>query len=389
MPDTLKRRSFLLGAAPAVALGAATLSHRDLLAQAVHPAAMSAPPITRKSVFLAGDAPPVSPEDYLSTLTTALAKHPGNADNYLKGGAVTDLEQKMAAMLGKEDCTFLPTGTLANNLSVRVLCGTHKHLITQADSHLYSDESDSPSILSGITMQPMAPGKAAPTFQEVAAAVANAENRVYPLKVGAVSLESPVRQHEGESVPIATVEQVCALAKSKDIATHWDGARAFMLLGTPGFDLKVTASHYDMVFVSLYKALHAPFGALLAGPREKIDQVRDLRHVCGGLIYHGWVAALPALAALDGLETRWITARAAAEQVLGKLQAAGYTVRRIPNGSNIVSVTPPAGKVTGLADRLLKADVRARIAPDGSIPFFINETILRQSPEAVAAPFLG
>jgi threonine aldolase len=233
-------------------------------------------------VYLASDAPPVSPQDYMATLTAALAKHAGKEDNYLKGGAVTELEQKIAAMLGKEDCIFLPTGTLANNLAVRVLCGTHKHLVVQADSHLYADESDAPSILSEITMQPIAPGKAAPTYEEFEAAVTDAEHRAYPLKVGAISIESPVRRHNGESVPIATVEKVCALAKSKGIATHWDGARAFMLMGTPGYSIKATASHYDTAFVSLYKALHAPFGGMLAGPKELIGQARDLRHVCGG-----------------------------------------------------------------------------------------------------------
>jgi threonine aldolase len=386
MNERLNRRSFLLGATPAAALGAASLASGDVFGQA---AAVAPAPITSRLVYLASDAPPVSPEDLMATLTAALAKHPGKEDNYLKGGAVTELELKVAAMLGKEDCTFLPTGTLANNLAVRVLCGTKKHMITQADSHLYADESDSPSILSGLTTQPIAPGKAAPAFEEFEAAVKDAEHRAYPLKVGAISIESPVRRHNGESVPIATVEKVCAMAKSKGIGTHWDGARAFMLMGTPGYDIQVTASHYDTVFVSLYKALHAPFGAMLAGPKEMIDQVRDLRHVCGGLIYHGWVAALPALAAMDGLEERWIKARGQAEQVLGKLQAGGYTIDRIPNESNIVYVRPPAGKVAGLADRLAKADVRARVGADGRIAFFINETILRQSVDAVAAPFLG
>jgi threonine aldolase len=387
MRDTLNRRSFLLGAAPAAALTAAALSHSDIFAQAAP--AKSLPPITSRTVYTASDAPPVSPEDHIATLTAALARHPGKEDSYLHGGAVTELEQKVAAMLGKEDCAFLPTGTLANNLAVRILCGDHKHLITQADSHLYADESDAPSILSGITMQPIAAGKAAPSLEEVTAAIQDAEHRAYPLKVGAISLESPVRRHDGESIPIASVEKICALAKSKGIGTHWDGARAFMLMGTPGYDIKATASHYDTVFVSLYKALHAPFGGMLAGPKAMIEQARDLRHICGGLIYHGWVAALPALDALDGLEERWIKSRAAAEQVIGKLKAGGYTVTRVPNESNIVYLKVPAAKATGLMDRLVKADVRARITADGAIPFFINETILRQPTDAIAAAFLG
>lgn len=391
MALAFNRRSFLKSAGPAALTAAALTELLPALAQtsARTAAPTAAAPITGRTVFLASDAAPVSQSSYLATLTHAIGKHDLAADNYLKGGAVTELEEKFAAMLGKEDCCFLPTGTLANNLAIRILCGDYKHAITQADSHLYADESDSASIMSGITLQPIAAGRAAPTIDDFKAAVDDAEHRAYPLKVGAISIESPVRRHDGESVPFATLEQVCELAKSKGIGTHWDGARAFMLTGTPGFDIKRTAAQFDTVFVSLYKALHAPFGGMLAGPKPMIAQARDLRHVFGGLIYHGWVAALPALEALDGFHERFSAARVAAEQVVAKLQKGGYTVRRVPNESNILFVRPTPSQAAGLEARLAGADVRARLGKDGSVPFFINDTLLHQTPDAIAAAFLG
>jgi threonine aldolase len=398
MPDSLNRRSFLLGAAP-TALMAASLTQHDLFAQTAvaaksgltTPAAVAAlPPANSRTVYFASDYPNISPEDHLRMFATALAKHPGKEDTYLRGGAVTELEQKFAAMFGKEDCVFMPTGTLVNNLAARILCGDHKHLITQADSHLYADESDGPSVLSGITMQPVAPGKGAPSFEEFEAAVKDAEHRAYPLKVGAISMESPVRRHNGESIPFSTVEKVCAMAKSKGIGTHWDGARAFMLLGTPGFDLAHYAAPFDTVFASLYKALHAPFGGMLMGTKEKMAEARDLRHVFGGLIYHGWVAALPALNAVDGLSERWIDSRAAAEQILAKLQTAGgYTVERVPNESNIVLLRPSEARAKGLQERLLAADIRIAPIRNGTTTFFINETVLHRTPDEIAKAFLA
>ena len=398
--NAMNRRSFLQTVPAGMAAAALLQAHfadaqtgaKATAQSATQPAAGAVPaaPITPRTVFVASDAAPVAPETLLATLEAALARHPGKEDNYLKGGAVTELEHAFATMLGKEDCCMLPTGTLANNLAVRILCGNHKHLIVQQDSHLYADESDAPSIMSGLTMQPIAPGKAAPTIDEIRAAVLDAEHRAYPLKVGAISIESPVRRHDGESVPFATMQQLCGLSKEKGIGTHWDGARAFMLTGTPGFDMKRTAAQFDTVFVSLYKALHAPFGAMLAGPADTIAQARDLRHVFGGLIYHGWVAALPALDALDGFTDRWTRSRAAAEQVFAKLQAAGgYTVRRIPNESNIVYLQPSEARLHGLPARLQAADIRARITKEGSIPFFINDTMLHQGVDAITAAFLG
>lgn len=390
MSYAMNRRKFLLGAAPA-GLTAAALANRAL-AQAAKGAAVpvaAAAPATERTVFLAGDAAPVTPLQGLATLTAALSRNPTAADNYLKGGAVTELEQTFAAMLGKEDCVYLPTGTLANNLAVRILCGEHKHVIVQADSHLYADESDSASIMSGLTMDAIAAGKAAPTCDEFAAAIDFAEHRAYPIKVGAISIESPVRRHNGESVPYATIEKVCELAKSKGIGTHWDGARALMLTGTPGFDLKRTAAPFDTVFVSLYKALHAPFGAVLAGPKPMIAQARDLRHVYGGLIYHGWSSAVPALEALPGFAGRFTQARVAAEALLAKLQAGGYTVTRVPNESNIVLLQVPAAHAAGLQDRLAAADIRARVGKDATMQFFINETILHRSTAELASAFLA
>ena len=390
MADAINRRSFLLGAAPA-ALTAAALSQHSLMAQTTATTAPAPlPPVDDRTVYFASDYPNISPEEHIRMFTAALAKHPGKEDTYLKGGAVTELEAKFAAMFGKEDCVFLPTGTLANNLAARILCGDHKHLITQADSHLYADESDGPSILSGITMQPVAPGKAAPTYEEWEAAVLDAEHRAYPLKVGAISMESPVRRHNGESIPFATVEKVCAMAKSKGIATHWDGARAFMLLGTPGYDLAHYAAPFDTVFASLYKALHAPFGGMLMGTKEKMAQARDLRHVFGGLIYHGWVAALPALNALDGLPDRWSKVRATAEDLMAKLQAAGgYTVERVPNESNIFLLKPSEARMKGLQDRLLAADIRIATPRNGAVVMYFNETILRRPVAEIVKPFAG
>jgi threonine aldolase len=385
----MNRRSFLLGAAPA-ALTAAALAQHDLLAQTATTAPAPLPPANDRTVYFASDYPNISPEDHIRMFQASLAKHPGKEDTYLRGGAVTELEQKFAAMFGKEDCVFLPTGTLSNNLAVRILCGNHKHLITQADSHLYADESDGPSILSGITMQPVAPGKGAPTYEEWEAAVTDAEHRAYPLKVGAISMESPVRRHNGESIPFATVQKVCAMSKSKGIGTHWDGARAFMLLGTPGFDLAHYAAPFDTVFASLYKALHAPFGGMLMGTKEKMAEARDLRHVFGGLIYHGWVAALPALNAVDGLTERWSKSRAAAEDVLKKLQAAGgYAMERVPNESNIVLLKPSEARLKGLQERLLAADIRIAPVRNGTTTFFINETVLRRSTDEIVKVFVG
>jgi threonine aldolase len=335
-----------------------------------------------------GDAVPITPQGRIQQLAHLLDKQPQANDVYLKAGAVQELEGAIADMLGKEDAAFLPTGTLANNLAIRLLCGDKRHALVQHDSHLYLDEGDAAQVLSGINLVPLSPGKAAPNCEELSAAIDSAEHGQYPIQVGAISIESPVRRQNGASVPFAELERIHTLARQHGIGMHWDGARALLLTGTPGFDLRRTSALFDTVYVSLYKYLGAPYGAVLAGNKELIAKARELRHVYGGLIYQGWQAALPALDALPGFPSRFLQARAHSEQLLAGLQAAGgFTVIRVENGSNIHRLQLSPERLQGLQARLDAADIRARIPADGAMSLFVNESILRRSPEELVKAF--
>jgi threonine aldolase len=386
----LNRRHFLLTGAPAAAAGLSLLQSSPMLLAQTPARPAPAPPITDRTVALVGDAVPITPQGRTQQLAYLLEKSPNATDVYLANGAVQQVEAAMAAVLGKEDAAFLPTGTLANNLGIRLLAGENRHVLVQEQSHLYRDESDSAQVLSGLNLVPLGYNQPAPTYDEIAGAIDSAENGRFAVKVGAISLESPVRRQDGASIPFAELERISALAKQKNIGMHWDGARSFLLTGTPNFDLRRTAALFDTVYVSLYKYLGAPYGAVLAGNKDLVAKARELRHVYGGMIYQGWQAALPALDALPGFADRFLQARANFEHLLDGLQAAGgFTLTRVANGSNIDHVRIAPERLPGLEARLAAADIRAHIAPDGLMPLYINESILRRSPQELLHSFLG
>jgi threonine aldolase len=326
-------------------------------------------------------------------LVRLVAKSGKVSDTYLANGAIADLERMMAEKLGKEDAVFTPTGTLANNIAVRLLCGDKRHAIAQHESHLYRDESDAFALLSGLNLVPLGKDKTFPVYEEITAAIDEAEHGPYPIAVGAISIESPVRRMHGAYVPYAEVERVAKMAREHGIGLHLDGARLFLLSGIDGFEMKPYCALFDTVYISLYKYLGSPFGALLAGTKERMAQARELRHSYGGLIRHGWEAALPALDALPGFADRFSKARVEWEKLLAGLQAAGgFTVTRVENGSNIAFVDGSDDRMKGLPERMAKADVHVRVSKvdeKNRMLISVNESILRRPVEELIQVFAG
>jgi len=374
---TLNRRGFL-GAVPIASLALA--SGRAQAQYASAPAAAAAPVSDYDTlVQLSGDTLPRNPMAEPARLQALLDKHAKPVDGYLLGGAVAELEAKFSALLGKEDTVFMPTGTLANHLALRLLCGEAKHALVQQESHVYRDESNAVTTLSGINLVPLAPGRAAPSLDEVGAAIERAELGPYPIKVGAIALESPVRRAQGATLSPALVADIARLARAKNIRLHLDGARLLLMSGIPGFSVQPYCAHFDTVYVSLYKYLGAPFGGVLSGPKPLMAKARELRHLFGGTIYHGWQAALPALDALDGVEARFAKVRAAGDSLLAALErTSGFKVQRVDNGSNLVVLEMAPARLAGLEARLQQANVRIGRVNEGKVQLGFNESILRR-----------
>lgn len=376
--NSIQRRTFLKTAAAPIAVAA------------VGQQAAYAQPSPRDVSFM-GDGLSLSPDAYATLLSKLLAERSAQRDSYLKKGAVEQLEHAMANLLGKERALFLPTGTLANHLAVRVLAGENRKALVQAESHLYRDEGDCAELLSGINLVPLGAGRATVMADEIHAAVETAAGPPYPSPVGAISIESPVRRTEEQAFDFEEMKKICAYARTKNIGTHLDGARVFLATPYTGISPAQYAGLFDTVYISLYKYFNAPFGAILAGPNSLMSKVETLRHQFGSLIYQGWESAMVALHYLDGFSDRYQVAVRNSEKLFELLEASGrFRIERVPSGTNVCRMRLASdGSFDALQQRLTGDAIHIRKAQDGAVALQVNETINRRTPEDIAHAFIA
>ena len=335
------------------------------------------------TVIFRGDGEPKTPSMMLQRLAEFDQEFALEVDSYSLGGNVEQLEKKCAEMLGKEAVVFMPTGTLANHLAIRKLCGVKPRAIVQEQSHLYNDSGDCVTQLSNINLVPLAKECPYFTLEALKAAVEQAESGRVINPVGAVMVESPVRRQSGKIMPFDKMKAVTDYCRDKQIGSHLDGARLYMMSGATGILPTDYAALFDTVYVSLYKYFGAPFGAILAGTAEFTDGLyHDRRMFGGGLASANFAAAL-ALRSIDGFEERFNRAMARATALFDKINALeGINVERFEHGSNMFPLKLESDVDSKRFVKTLEEHSVSVSLPDGDhsrrIILTVNPTILRQ-----------
>jgi threonine aldolase len=314
-------------------------------------------------------------------------------DNYSRDGVVTELEARMAEILGKEAAVFLPTGTLANHLAIRLLARTGKRVLVQTESHLYNDEGDCAQQLSGLTLVPLAVRRATISLTEIEAAVAGPSEARVAVPVGAISIETPVRRVDGEAFDPAELRAISAFARERGIGLHLDGARLLLEAAYSGIAPAATAALFDTVYVSLWKYLNAANGAILAGPRALLDGLYHQRRMFGGSLPRAWPDAAVALHYLDGFAERFAASVTAAETLFSALRDHPSVAIEQPRAATNVTILRVAGAAAGvLPERLAVQGIGIRparhVSASGTeFTLHINETILRRPVDEIVRAF--
>ncbi len=196
-------------------------------------------------------------------------------DRYGGGDLLQSFESEIAQLLGKESAVFMVSGTMAQQIALRVHCDRRgmKTVALHPQSHLLVSENDAVQRLHGLHAIQVGDRNRLYTLDDLAKV---------PEPIGAVLVELPERNIGGALRPWSEVEAIAAWAREHNIALHLDGARLWESQPFYNLPLAVLAAPFDTAYVSFYKILGAIAGAALAGPKDIIDEARGWQWRHGG-----------------------------------------------------------------------------------------------------------
>jgi len=210
---------------------------------------------------------------------------------------VTALCERVADMLCQEAAVFLPSGTMANEISMLVHCRPGDEILCDRTAHILNIEGGGPSALAGAVMTPLAGDRGRFTADQARAAI-RPKSRYHP-RTRVVSLEQTSNLGGGTVWPLAQVEAVAAIARTAGLAVHMDGARLLNATSALACEPSAFGRLCDSVWIDLSKGLGCPVGAVLAGNRDIIFEVWRWKQRLGGAMRQAGILAAAGLYALD------------------------------------------------------------------------------------------
>jgi threonine aldolase len=215
-------------------------------------------------------------------------------DVYGEDPTINELEAEVAGLFGHGAAVFVPSGTMANLISLQLLCGRGEELICDADAHIVSYEAGASAALGGIQTR-------TPIVRRGLLTPAVIESQVrtdgyHTVATKAISVEQTHNRGGGAVYPVELLREIRALADTHSLLLHCDGARIWNAHVASGVDLADYGALFDAMSVALSKGLGAPVGSVvLMRDPALADQARDIRHRLGGAMRQAGVLAAAGL----------------------------------------------------------------------------------------------
>jgi threonine aldolase len=206
------------------------------------------------------------------------------------------LEEMVAELLGKEAAVFLPSGTMCNEIAMRVHCRPGDDMLAHRTAHPIHFEGGGPGALAGVNVRPLDGPRGQFEVEALEAAI-RPDSRYHP-RSRLVWVEQTSNLGGGSVWPLARVRAVTDTARRHRLATHLDGARLMNAVVASGVAARQWTALFDSAWIDFTKGLGAPVGAVLAGSREFITEAWRLKQQMGGAMRQAGIIAAAGVYAL-------------------------------------------------------------------------------------------
>lgn len=230
-----------------------------------------------------------------AAMRQAMLAAPLGDDVFGDDPSVNALQEKIAGLLGFEAALFVPTGTQSNLCAILSHCQRGDEYIVGQMQHCYRWEGGGAAVFGSVQPQPIAhAADGTLPLAEIEAAIKPDDPHFARTRL--LALENTLG---GKVIAMDYLQQATALARSRGLATHLDGARLFNAAAASKVPARDIARHFDSVSVCFSKGLGTPAGSALCGSRELIARARRIRKMAGGAMRQAGLLAAAASYALD------------------------------------------------------------------------------------------
>lgn len=247
---------------------------------------------------------------------------------------VKNLEEKIAKEFGMEAALFCPSGTMANQIAIKVHTKPGDEVICDETSHIYQYEGGGIAFNSGSSVK-LLKGEQGKINVELVNAALRAENVHFPT-TSLVSVENTTNKGGGACYRISDLKELSVFCQSKGLAFHMDGARLYHAIVQTNTNPSDYGEIFDSISVCMSKGLGAPIGSVLLGSKAFIHQAKRYRKVMGGGMRQVGYLAAACDYALDNNITKLKDDHRRAKEIESCLNELGYIIEVLPVETNIV-----------------------------------------------------
>jgi threonine aldolase len=223
-------------------------------------------------------------------------------DVYGEDPTVNLLERRAAEVFGREAALFVPSGTMGNQIGIRLHTQPGQEVIAESRAHILDWEMATTAVFSGCLVRAVPAERGILTWKHIEPAIY--ARGAFRAATGLIEIENTANLAGGSCTPLPVLEEIWAGAKERKLPTHLDGARIFNAATALKTDVKALTRGFDTVMFCLSKGLGAPVGSMLVGSAESMARARLFRKALGGGMRQAGVLAAAGLIALEKMPAR-------------------------------------------------------------------------------------